>query len=76
MLIVKIDTDGAAFRDEYDETVLDTWGIEVNRLLDEVKHKIADGYKEGHLTDINGNPCGEWEYKQEKQNETYKRTNH
>lgn len=63
MLIVKIDTDGAAFRDDYEGNSLDPLGIEVNRLLDVIKQKITDGYKEGRLMDINGNRCGEWEYK-------------
>ena len=57
MVSVKIKTGGSAFRNE-DET-LDT--NEIVRLLRQTAQKIANGYTDGKIMDINGNSVGRFE---------------
>ena len=61
MLKIEIETGNAAFCDqftgepnEFDE------GFELNRILDEIKMKIAEGYTYVTCLDINGNRVGRW----------------
>lgn len=61
MLKIEIDTDGAAFTDPYTgEEERHFEGFELNRILDEIKLKIAAGYTHGTCYDINGNKVGSW----------------
>lgn len=57
MVSVKINTGGSAFRNE-DET-LDT--NEIVRLLRQTAQKIANGYTDANIMDINGNTVGRFE---------------
>ena len=53
MFEIKIKTGNAAFGDDAYEAT-----YEINRLLEEVSHKLRMGYTEGNLMDINGNKGG------------------
>ena len=53
---VRIATNGAAFRDADDELVT----AEVRRLLEHAATLISEGFRDGHLRDVNGNRCGDF----------------
>lgn len=61
MLKIEIETDNAAFCDPYTgEEDRHFEGFELNRILDKIKMKIAEGYTGGTCLDINGNRVGRW----------------
>ena len=61
MFKCEIETDNAAFCDQYTgEEDSHFEGFELNRILDEIKMKIAAGYTYGTCIDINGNKVGTW----------------
>lgn len=67
MFKCSIKTGGAAFRsqdetDENGEYILDRQATEVRRLLRQIQMKLADGYTDGVLMDVNGNQVGTWSY--------------
>lgn len=61
MLKIEIETGNAAFCDPYTgEEDRHFEGFELNRILDEIKMKIIEGYTYGTCLDINGNRVGRW----------------
>lgn len=61
MFKCEIKTGNAAFTDPYTGKEDEYWeGMEINRILDEIKQKIEDGYTSGSCIDINGNKVGSW----------------
>ena len=63
MLKIEIETGNAAFcNPETGEEDKEFEGFELNRILDEIKMKIAKGYTGGTCLDINGNRVG-WQHR-------------
>ena len=61
MFKCEIKTGNAAFCDPYTgEEDRHFEGFELNRILDEIKMKIIEGYTYGTCLDINGNRVGRW----------------
>lgn len=61
MLKIEIETGNAVFCDPYTGEEDEHFeGFELNRILDEIKMKIAEGYTYGTCLDINGNRVGRW----------------
>ena len=61
MFKCEIKTGNAAFCDPYTREEDEHFeGFELNRILDEIKMKIAEGYTYGTCLDINGNKIGKW----------------
>lgn len=69
MFILKIDTDGAAFRSDYEtdqsgDFVLDPNARQLRALLRVVSDQLEFGFTSGKLSDCNGNHVGEWSLKE------------
>lgn len=61
MLKIEIETGNEVFCDPYTgEKDRHFEGFELNRILEEIKMKIAEGYTYGTCLDINGNRVGRW----------------
>lgn len=61
MFKCEIKTGNAVFCDPYTgEEDRHFEGFELNRILEEIKMKIAEGYTYGTCLDINGNRVGRW----------------
>ena len=67
MFIVKINTYGAAFRDDWNGVVdasgnypLDPTCCEIRRLLSRISRRLEKGVPHGFLFDYHGNKVGEW----------------
>ncbi|RHS68179.1 hypothetical protein DW954_02255 [Clostridium sp. AM45-5] len=61
MLKIEIETGNAVFCDPYTgEEDRHFEGFELNRILEGIKMKIAEGYTNGTCFDINGNRVGWW----------------
>lgn len=61
MLKIKINTDYAAFKDEYTgEDNRWSEGQELNRCLRKIIEGIEDGRMYGNVHDLNGNKVGSW----------------
>ena len=67
MFTIKINTGGAAFRDEeqtdkHGDFILDPNAHEVRRILKNIINRLEAGDDEGAIMDMNGNRAGEWKY--------------
>ena len=60
MFKLEMNTDGAAFRDEYEN--LDPIAAEVCSILWKVKVALENGATSGTLIDVCGNAVGSWSY--------------
>lgn len=62
MFTLTITTDGAAFTNETGDDTNGTPnpGPQVAELLDHVAIRLREGYEDGTLRDVNGNPVGTW----------------
>lgn len=59
---IKFSTSGAAFQDEYADTITNDLYMrsEVVRILKKITKQIDDGEDYGSIMDFNGNKIGEW----------------